>query len=1411
MSNWREQIWLKVVALTVCGVFLFSEVTWAARTDIGGSLPQATQTTQEQNPGFFGFIKQVVNSVGEFLLPEAAAYIPTEYGSEYEYIGTGITFYPPVINIVVPVPQAPVFLTQPGFTLSLGAWNALPVNLDPTVYAALETSVNNLYGNGINGISDLELFNYINQFATVASKLQEQVGLSKLDQPEVNEALINLAQLIGSGVTLQQVTNLADSTVRALDGGVAPEKVLEVLGQATKGNINDSVATLNKEISAANMGTVFGLTFLQKFQAGTLDTSTLESALESALVVAIDKVQGEHPTITLEQLTQAVVDVVGDGSGQVDYARLVGIIDGLVDPDTGRLEGQGITIALVLAYAPANPKLGGKIDPVTALKSLVRAGLDINQIEASYNILESSLGINADNVTIQPNQPNQTVLLQQPVVNDTVPAVTEQQLDAESLRDLYIQDVVQQVITANPGIFDTLFQILLMQVILDEKIDPLSNTTTIPAGTALPSTSRVIPVGQSLVIAQYQAGTNNVFILANVGDSGDINSSLLYVEPIDTQISDGIEFVTGLAPPVAEILAYFSANLPNFDSLVLSNDSIIGIQPNNGSFFVFSVANSNTTDFLQSALKLDPTVAGGFGFGAADFYGAAGDTTNCAVESIYWSLRLANITDVTREDIAARFAGSGYLGHAPAIGEMVSYRVLTGVLDSFLLEHNLPISSGFCTTVPLSEQVGFKGIIFVNTPEGGHFETVEVRQGGVIWSFSEGRDISSRFGASVSASERWVWNGTLINIQSTSALPPIASVLPPAIVGEVVMFGAPIFNEVNGSIVNTNTVTGGNTAEFYAQREIQGRVFDSASGRSYIVVAWGTGAVRYLLPADVRLPQGTTFADLPYYAPYYEHKGLAVPAGYPTVTLVPTRNNYTVTENYYIRGEWELNITMYMLPNNPNWENLIPTQVPIGTLNPGYTSSNFNLNNTGSWTPVVENQQVTVLAYLPPSVNSFTGLPQGGFAVVLFEGDTNLYLVKPENLSGFDPSIMQGQPPLQTVATGTYGAILYTTQFQTGYTDMGDGNILRISGQGAENSVGLIYIDPAGWSLTPDGKFVYYIDLNLAGVDPNIIPWDTYAPTQDSRGTVIHSVDEWIGNHRSDIVAELVRDHGYTQAKAELMVGELINPTQSAAGTSEGGTQPNVDLPAVTGQMEWNLWQLQRAEANGALGQAIDYVGDYLVFLDVWADINTFGTLIGSEAINEVISQHPGDIDGIKSGIDALIAGLPAAIRDHAEEYNLEPITPEGVIVEVRGPNDQIINNQPIDLTDPTKGYTVTFCFPVVDSYSGYTSYNVVTIERWGVGQTDFYITGNPTSTQLDFIFQVIQSPVLLFNQGQVYQVTNIAYSTSFNTVDFNQVDASDFNATELTAIRAHGNGEFLVAGSTTVIDWVHFRRDMVQ
>ncbi len=33
MSSWRGKLWLKAVALAVAGIFAFSEVTWAARTD----------------------------------------------------------------------------------------------------------------------------------------------------------------------------------------------------------------------------------------------------------------------------------------------------------------------------------------------------------------------------------------------------------------------------------------------------------------------------------------------------------------------------------------------------------------------------------------------------------------------------------------------------------------------------------------------------------------------------------------------------------------------------------------------------------------------------------------------------------------------------------------------------------------------------------------------------------------------------------------------------------------------------------------------------------------------------------------------------------------------------------------------------------------------------------------------------------------------------------------------------------------------------------------------------------------------------------------------------------------------------------------------------------------------------------
>ena len=57
MYNWRKKLWFKIVALTIVGVFLFSEVTWAARTDVGLVLPsnlpqvpqQAPQTANENN------------------------------------------------------------------------------------------------------------------------------------------------------------------------------------------------------------------------------------------------------------------------------------------------------------------------------------------------------------------------------------------------------------------------------------------------------------------------------------------------------------------------------------------------------------------------------------------------------------------------------------------------------------------------------------------------------------------------------------------------------------------------------------------------------------------------------------------------------------------------------------------------------------------------------------------------------------------------------------------------------------------------------------------------------------------------------------------------------------------------------------------------------------------------------------------------------------------------------------------------------------------------------------------------------------------------------------------------------------------------------------------------------------------
>ena len=75
MINWREKIWIKIIALTIAGVFLFSEVTWAARADFRLSLPgeNPTANTQTPQPSLGDFLWQIYHEVTSFLIPKAFA------------------------------------------------------------------------------------------------------------------------------------------------------------------------------------------------------------------------------------------------------------------------------------------------------------------------------------------------------------------------------------------------------------------------------------------------------------------------------------------------------------------------------------------------------------------------------------------------------------------------------------------------------------------------------------------------------------------------------------------------------------------------------------------------------------------------------------------------------------------------------------------------------------------------------------------------------------------------------------------------------------------------------------------------------------------------------------------------------------------------------------------------------------------------------------------------------------------------------------------------------------------------------------------------------------------------------------------------------------------------------------------
>ncbi|MFA5090164.1 MAG: hypothetical protein WC510_03900, partial [Candidatus Omnitrophota bacterium] len=109
MSNWREQIWLKITALTIAGVFAFSEVTWAAKADMSIFLPVAQQAAQAGQIPFNPvnpFLK-IIQGINNFILPSATA-------AETPYYDPNENRYIPILN--------PAWLA-PSITVQLGIGN----------------------------------------------------------------------------------------------------------------------------------------------------------------------------------------------------------------------------------------------------------------------------------------------------------------------------------------------------------------------------------------------------------------------------------------------------------------------------------------------------------------------------------------------------------------------------------------------------------------------------------------------------------------------------------------------------------------------------------------------------------------------------------------------------------------------------------------------------------------------------------------------------------------------------------------------------------------------------------------------------------------------------------------------------------------------------------------------------------------------------------------------------------------------------------------------------------------------------------------------------------------------------------------------------------------------------------------
>jgi len=75
--GWRKYLWFKVVALAVCAVFLFTDLSWAARNNdlkfSAGSSRPAQQPYQQKQPGMKDGLIQFFQDLSSMLMPAAHA------------------------------------------------------------------------------------------------------------------------------------------------------------------------------------------------------------------------------------------------------------------------------------------------------------------------------------------------------------------------------------------------------------------------------------------------------------------------------------------------------------------------------------------------------------------------------------------------------------------------------------------------------------------------------------------------------------------------------------------------------------------------------------------------------------------------------------------------------------------------------------------------------------------------------------------------------------------------------------------------------------------------------------------------------------------------------------------------------------------------------------------------------------------------------------------------------------------------------------------------------------------------------------------------------------------------------------------------------------------------------------------